>query len=189
MDTHSNDRHDPLLHDASKKPGFDMDRTIANDTTITSCLLTTVSAIGYDNQENMSIVDFNSWTNMIIDYSNNYSIATATKLTTAVSKNNTITPESEYMFLFRADGINSIIWLPNIKNKLKGKNSKIKLDKINRLIIVDIESKSSINGIKRISFEINDIISINVGCNNVTILQEIGDPDKHLWMNIKSYLN
>ena len=93
-------------------------------------------------------------------------------------------PEVHFMFLMRADGIDTIIWLPTTKKKLKGKKSKIKLDQKNRQIVANMQSKSSANGIKSIRFEINDILSINVGSNNDTILQEIDDTNRHLWMSI-----
>lgn len=94
-------------------------------------------------------------------------------------------PEVHFMFLMRADGIDSIVWLPTAKKKLKRKKSKIKLDQKNRQIVANMQSKSSTNGIKSIRFEINDILSINVGSNNDIILQEIDDPNRHLWMSIK----
>ena len=169
------------LYDALKNPISDSssNKTIVDE-------MTSITIPTSVNQENLNDVDFNSWINMVIGYSNkswtevSYSYGHMKK----DNIHHIITPESEYMFLFRAEGIDSIIWLPNSKNKLKGKNSKIKLDKMNRLIIVEVKSKSS--GIKCISFEINDIISINVGSNNNAILQEIDDADKHLWMNIRN---
>jgi hypothetical protein len=151
-------------------------------------------------EENINIgnvdVDYGLWESMTINYHNSQDKTDVGKLTittTSIDNNeneNLISnifqnPEVHFMFLMTADGIDSIVWLPTAKKKLKRKKSKIKLDQKNRQIIANMQSKSSVNGIKSIRFEINDILSINAGSNNDIILQEIDDPNRHLWMSIK----
>ena len=152
--------------------------------------------------------DYNEWFNMIINYYNdkentsqinNYQNSSNNTLNNNNNNNNNnsttnnnnnnilindiISPEDEYIFLL-ATGIDTNVWLPTAKRKLKCKKSKLKLDNKNRLILCEMESKT--NGIKCIKFKINDILSINVGSTNDIIINEIEDCNKHLCMIINN---
>ena len=137
--------------------------------------------------------DYNEWSNMIINYhsakentsSMNYVHGNASNNDNYndIMTTNIISPEDEYIFLL-VIGIETCIWLPTAKRKLKCKKSKLKLDIKNRILLCEMESKT--NGIKCINFEIDDILSINVGRTNDIIVSEIEDVNKHLCMSINN---